>query len=454
MTFEDPLSDREKEAIEILSRKAFFKYEMKTKWKTQVQQPGQQQTVPDHLHQPSQKQCQQSKQKNQIQHVLCVQQTETHHAPQQVPSQRQQSQQGGQPKHVDQAQITETHHSPQQGPPQNNDLPLETNDGWQSDSDAPHRKEIKVKIAHLWRKQPEQRTPNALQFGWLKRLYEMAKELEETLYRLASSFDHYQDKSTLTQRVQMVVITKQRLQLEAPSQQQDFPCPGLIGGWQKQSDAEDRKMIIVKIIRFLKGPNGPQEWLEEIPVRTQKLEAILYKLANSLEEYKDEKIMTQRLHFVVPTMQLLQQQEMLQQQKTNQGEMADDEYDDNWISGDDRTHRLEMVIKIMFIFEKKIPHARWEWFQKIPGMAKQFEGYLYKSAKSLEEYQDETTLAQRLNLVSAIIENQLHRKTPQTIQEHFVSNNRQEAMKNGEWRSDRDVSLRLEKVMRVYDQLM
>ena len=49
----------------------------------------------------------------------------------------------------------------------------------------------------------KQRKPNAPQ-DWLKKLPQMAKRLEESLYRSAKSFDEYNDASTLKQRLQQL----------------------------------------------------------------------------------------------------------------------------------------------------------------------------------------------------------------------------------------------------------
>jgi hypothetical protein len=72
----------------------------------------------------------------------------------------------------------------------------------------------------------KQRKPNAPQ-DWLKKLPQMAKRLEESLYRSAKSFDEYNDASTLKQRLQQLahnigMKTKriQQAQMQARAQQQ------------------------------------------------------------------------------------------------------------------------------------------------------------------------------------------------------------------------------------------
>jgi len=58
-----------------------------------------------------------------------------------------------------------------------------------------------AKIVHLLR----QRKPNAPQ-EWLNKLPQMAKRLEELLYRSAPSFDSYNDVNTLKQRLQQLAM--------------------------------------------------------------------------------------------------------------------------------------------------------------------------------------------------------------------------------------------------------
>merc|ERR1712238_45367 len=96
------------------------------------------------------------------------------------------------------------------------------NGGWQSDQDYNERRKMIAKIVHLLK----QRKPNAPQ-DWLKKLPQMAKRLEESLYRSAKSFDEYNDASTLKQRLQQLahnigMKTKriQQAQMQARAQQQ------------------------------------------------------------------------------------------------------------------------------------------------------------------------------------------------------------------------------------------
>jgi len=94
------------------------------------------------------------------------------------------------------------------------------NGGWQSDKDYAERRKMIAKIVHLL----QQRKPNAPQ-EWLKKLPQMAKRLEESLYRSAKSFAEYNDANTLKQRLQQLAVnigmkTKKIQQHQALMQQQ------------------------------------------------------------------------------------------------------------------------------------------------------------------------------------------------------------------------------------------
>jgi E1A/CREB-binding protein len=97
------------------------------------------------------------------------------------------------------------------------------NGGWQSDKDYQERRKMIAKIVHLL----QQRKPNAPQ-EWLKKLPQMAKRLEESLYRSARSFNEYNDANTLKQRLQQLAVnigmkTKKLQQQQAVQGQQAQP---------------------------------------------------------------------------------------------------------------------------------------------------------------------------------------------------------------------------------------
>ena len=75
------------------------------------------------------------------------------------------------------------------------------NGGWQSDKDYYDRRKMIAKIVHLL----QQRKPNAPP-EWLKKLPQMAKRLEESLYRSAKSFEEYNDAGTLKMRLQQLAV--------------------------------------------------------------------------------------------------------------------------------------------------------------------------------------------------------------------------------------------------------
>jgi len=94
------------------------------------------------------------------------------------------------------------------------------NGGWQSDQDYNERRKMIANIVQLLK----QRKPNAPS-DWLKKLPQMAKRLEESLYRSAKSFAEYNDGSTLKQRLQQLahnigMKTKRMQQIAAKQKQQ------------------------------------------------------------------------------------------------------------------------------------------------------------------------------------------------------------------------------------------
>ncbi|OQR98352.1 histone acetyltransferase [Achlya hypogyna] len=70
---------------------------------------------------------------------------------------------------------------------------------WQSPNDNPSRREVITRIIHFLQSQKPNAPPD-----WMRRLPQMAKKLEESLYRNATSKAEYMDTATLKQRLQVV----------------------------------------------------------------------------------------------------------------------------------------------------------------------------------------------------------------------------------------------------------
>ena len=70
---------------------------------------------------------------------------------------------------------------------------------WQSPNDNPSRREVITRIIHFLQSQKPNAPPD-----WMRRLPQMAKKLEESLYRNAASKAEYMDPNTLKQRLQVV----------------------------------------------------------------------------------------------------------------------------------------------------------------------------------------------------------------------------------------------------------
>ena len=62
----------------------------------------------------------------------------------------------------------------------------------------------------------------------------------------------------------------------------------------------------------------------------------------------------------------------------------------------DSCDRLMIIQKIIHMIRSRKPDPKAGWLQRLPFMAQRFEDKLYRSASSLDEYKDETTLLKRL----------------------------------------------------------
>jgi E1A/CREB-binding protein len=118
-------------------------------------------------------------------------------------------------------------------------------------------------------------------------------------------------------------------QASAPPQQQHFPHQGLNGGWQSDSDYQERRRMIAKIVHLLqqRKPNAPQEWLKKLPQMAKRLEESLYRSAKSFEEYNDATTLKTRLQQLavnigMKTKKMQQQQAMLHQRHAQQQQQA------------------------------------------------------------------------------------------------------------------------------------
>ena len=62
-----------------------------------------------------------------------------------------------------------------------------------------------------------------------------------------------------------------------------------------------------------------------------------------------------------------------------------------------------MIAKIVKLLQQRKPNAPSEWLKKLPQMAKRLEESLYRSAKLFTEYNDASTLKQRLQQLAVNI---------------------------------------------------
>ena len=147
----------------------------------------------------------------------------------------------------------------QQPPPPPQALPHPgLNGGWQSDKDYNERRMMIGKIVLLLR----QRKPNAPE-EWLKKLPQMAKRLEESLYRSATSFAEYNDANTLKQRLQQLAVsigmkTKKMQQAQMMQRQQQQPQPGVAPPQQLQQPQPPQQHFVQQP-QMVPPVNGQQQ---------------------------------------------------------------------------------------------------------------------------------------------------------------------------------------------------
>ena len=67
---------------------------------------------------------------------------------------------------------------------------------------------------------------------------------------------------------------------------------------------------------------------------------------------------------------------------------------------ENREVRERTVGHIIDLLRQKKPDADHEWLNKLPDIAKRLEDHLYRTAKSLAEYDDLSTLKNRLQLAA------------------------------------------------------
>ncbi|ETV82018.1 hypothetical protein H257_05544 [Aphanomyces astaci] len=78
----------------------------------------------------------------------------------------------------------------------------------------------------------------------------------------------------------------------------------------------------------------------------------------------------------------------------------------------DTTIRHEVINKIVAFLRNQKPNAPVDWIRRLPQMAKKLEEKLYRSAKSKDEYMNETTLKARLQVVARSFHAQRNPHTP------------------------------------------
>lgn len=72
----------------------------------------------------------------------------------------------------------------------------------------------------------------------------------------------------------------------------------------------------------------------------------------------------------------------------------------SWHSQSDIPRRRDLINEVIRLFQQRRPNIAKEWQKKLPDFVRRLESALYQSAPSLEAYQDQTTLEQRLQTVA------------------------------------------------------
>ncbi|ETV96162.1 hypothetical protein H310_10363 [Aphanomyces invadans] len=148
---------------------------------------------------------------------------------------------------------------------------------WRSPSDDPQRKDVIGRIIRFLQMQKPNAPPD-----WIRRLPQMARKLEEALYRKANSKQEYNDMNTLQQRLHVVA--------------QEFKNKD----WRSTDDNGIRQDLIHRIVMLLRAqnPNATPDWINRLPHMAKKLEEMLYQKATSKAEYTDNARLKERLQVV------------------------------------------------------------------------------------------------------------------------------------------------------------
>ncbi|KAG9406144.1 hypothetical protein AC1031_002479 [Aphanomyces cochlioides] len=151
------------------------------------------------------------------------------------------------------------------------------NGSWRSTADDPQRKDVISRIIRFLQMQKPNAPPD-----WIRRLPQMARKLEEALYRKASSKAEYNDMNTLQQRLHVVA--------------QEFKNKD----WRSAADDVIRQDLIHRIVLLLQAqnPNATPDWINRLPHMAKKLEEMLYQKATSKAEYTDNSRLKERLQIV------------------------------------------------------------------------------------------------------------------------------------------------------------
>lgn len=172
------------------------------------------------------------------------------------------------------------------------------------------------------------------------------------------------------------------------------------GGWHSKNDLKDRRRIIVSVLKLLKHMNmrQSQETIQQLPMVARKMEQYLYHSALSKEQYMDKFTLKKRLQTLAHGLEIHRSSSKCHEKASN-GDAKK-----LWQSSADESDRMLMCDNILKLLETLSPEKNSE---KLAKMAMKLEEYVYRSALTKKEYLNESTLRERVQLVSRALK--LHR---------------------------------------------
>jgi hypothetical protein len=125
--------------------------------------------------------------------------------------------------------------------------------------------------------------------AWLQKLPDMAKRLENALYKRSASLEEYKDQDTLLVRLQDVAnIMRDDIKKDLAAEYAALP-------WHAaERDEPIRRRVVFQL--GMRMYSRPDFRIDEVPDLAQRLEKLFYHKAASLAEYEDDKTFDERIY--------------------------------------------------------------------------------------------------------------------------------------------------------------